>query len=158
MIAAEKPHQLGRREQHRNRPGNAERLGRGGPAKYSTRTVVEFRGNGVQLVLSERGQIGVPVQVLAQQSVRILVGAALPWVVVVSLVIADSSCCETSLTSSWRSMLWSMAQKVVSMEAKLLAVFSSGVPVKVTALCRRGAINSTSFRAGRSTPARDAHA
>ena len=33
-------------------------------------------------------------------------------------------------------MLWSMAQKVVSMEAKLLAVFSSGVPVKVTALCR----------------------
>jgi hypothetical protein len=28
-----------------------------------------------------------------------------------------------------------MAQKVVSMEAKLLAVFSSGVPVKVTALC-----------------------
>src|SRR3982074_2362245 len=33
-------------------------------------------------------------------------------------------------------MLWSMAQMVVSMEAKLLAVFSSGVPVKVTALCR----------------------
>jgi len=33
-------------------------------------------------------------------------------------------------------MLWSMAQKVVSMEAKLLAVFSSAVPVKVTALCR----------------------
>jgi hypothetical protein len=33
-------------------------------------------------------------------------------------------------------MLWSMAQKMVSMEAKLLAVFSSGVPVKVTALCR----------------------
>jgi hypothetical protein len=33
-------------------------------------------------------------------------------------------------------MLWSMVQKVVSMEAKLLAVFSSGVPVKVTALCR----------------------
>ena len=33
-------------------------------------------------------------------------------------------------------MLWSMAQNVVSMEAKLLAVFSSGVPVKVTALCR----------------------
>src|SRR6185312_8365105 len=33
-------------------------------------------------------------------------------------------------------MLWSMAQKVVSMEAKLLAVFSSGVPVKVTVLCR----------------------
>ena len=33
-------------------------------------------------------------------------------------------------------MLWSMAQKVVSMEAKLLAVFSSGGPVKVTALCR----------------------
>ena len=29
-----------------------------------------------------------------------------------------------------------MAQKVESMEAKLLAVFSSGVPLKVTALCR----------------------
>jgi hypothetical protein len=29
-----------------------------------------------------------------------------------------------------------MAQVVVSMEAKLLAVFSSEVPVKVTALCR----------------------
>ena len=29
-----------------------------------------------------------------------------------------------------------MAQMVVSMEAKLLAVFSSGVPVRVTALCR----------------------
>ena len=29
-----------------------------------------------------------------------------------------------------------MAQRVVSMEAKLLAVFSSGVPLKVTALCR----------------------
>jgi transposase InsO family protein len=29
-----------------------------------------------------------------------------------------------------------MAQRVVTMEAKLLAVFSSGVPLKVTALCR----------------------
>src|ERR1035441_5399802 len=29
-----------------------------------------------------------------------------------------------------------MAQRVVSMEAKLLAVFSSGVPLKVTSLCR----------------------
>ena len=38
-------------------------------------------------------------------------------------------------------MLWSMAQKVVSMEAKLLAVFSSGVPVKVTALCREFGIS-----------------
>jgi hypothetical protein len=52
--------------------------------------VVEFRSDGVELVLSERGQISVPVQVLAQQSVCVLVGAALPWVVVVSLVIADS--------------------------------------------------------------------
>ena len=32
-------------------------------------------------------------------------------------------------------MLWSMAQKVVSMEAKLLAVFSSDVPGKVTTPC-----------------------
>ena len=29
-----------------------------------------------------------------------------------------------------------MAKTVVSMEAKLLAVFSSGVPLRVTALCR----------------------
>src|SRR3954470_10465313 len=29
-----------------------------------------------------------------------------------------------------------MATRVVSMEAKLLAVFSSGVPLQVTALCR----------------------
>jgi hypothetical protein len=78
MIAAEKPHRLGRRTQHRFRLGNAERLGRSGPAKYSTWAVVEFRSHGVELVLSERGQIGVAVQVLAQQSVRVLVGAALP--------------------------------------------------------------------------------
>src|SRR5271163_4806194 len=81
MIAAEKPHRLDRRTQHRFRLGNAERLGRSGPAKYSTWAVVEFRSDGVELVLSERGQIGVSVQVLAQQSVRVLVGAALPWVV-----------------------------------------------------------------------------
>jgi hypothetical protein len=66
MIAAEKLPRLGRRTQHRFRLGNAERLGRGGPAEYSTGTVVEFGGDGVEVVLSERGQIGVPVQVLAQ--------------------------------------------------------------------------------------------
>src|SRR5271156_6950089 len=81
MIAAEKPHRLDGRTQHRFRFGNAERLGRSGPAKYSTWPVVEFRSDGVELVLSERGQIGVSVQVLAQQSVCVLVGAALPWVV-----------------------------------------------------------------------------
>ena len=70
MIAAQKPPRLGRRKQHRFRLGNAERLGRGGPAKYSTRAVVEFGSDSVELVLSEAGQIGVPVQVLAQQSVR----------------------------------------------------------------------------------------
>src|ERR1700677_3305570 len=43
MIAAQKLPRLGRRKQHRFRFGNAERLGRGGPAKYSTRAVVEFR-------------------------------------------------------------------------------------------------------------------
>src|SRR5271155_1767450 len=78
MIAAEKPHRLGKRTQHRFRLGFAERLSRSGPAKYSTWAVVEFRSDGVELVLSERGQIGVPVQVLAQQSVRVLVGAARP--------------------------------------------------------------------------------
>ena len=66
MIAAEKPHRLDRRKQHRFRLGNAERLGRSGPAKYSTWAVVEFRGDGVEVVLGERGQIGVAVQVLAQ--------------------------------------------------------------------------------------------
>jgi hypothetical protein len=43
MIAAQKLPRLGRRKQHRFRLGNAERLDRGGPAKYSTRAVVEFR-------------------------------------------------------------------------------------------------------------------
>jgi hypothetical protein len=79
MIAAEKPPRLGRRKHHRCWLGSAERFGRSGPAKYSTRAVVEFRGDSVELVLGERGQIGVAVQVLAQQSVRVLVGAALPW-------------------------------------------------------------------------------
>jgi hypothetical protein len=55
MIAAEKPPRLGRRKQHRFRLGSAERFGRGGPAKYSTRAVVEFRGDGVELILGERG-------------------------------------------------------------------------------------------------------
>jgi len=50
-------------------------------------------------------------------------------------------------------MLWSMAQKVVSMEAKLLAVFSSGVPVKVTALCREfGISRQTLFKPGYTDP------
>src|SRR6202022_1087237 len=73
------PLRLGRRKERRFRLRSAERFSRGGPAKYSTRAVVEFRGDGVELVLGERGQVGVLVQVLAQQSVRVLVGAALPW-------------------------------------------------------------------------------
>jgi len=43
--------------------------------------VVEFRGDDVELVLGERGQVGVLVQVSAQQPVRVLVRAALPGVV-----------------------------------------------------------------------------
>jgi hypothetical protein len=42
--------------------------------------VVEFGGDDGELVLGERGQVGVPVQVLAQQPVDVLVGTALPWV------------------------------------------------------------------------------
>lgn len=61
MIAADKLPRLGRRKQHRNRLVSAKRFGRGGPAKNSTRAVVEFRGNIVEVVLSERGQIGGPV-------------------------------------------------------------------------------------------------
>src|ERR1700681_2139382 len=78
------------RTQHRFGLGSAECFSRGGPAEYSTRALVEFRGDSVELVLSERGQVGVLVQILAQQSVRVLVGAALPWVVVMSRDIADS--------------------------------------------------------------------
>jgi hypothetical protein len=61
MIAVDKLPRLGRRKQHRNRLVSAKRFGRSGPAKDSTRAVVEFRGNIVELVLSERGQIGGPV-------------------------------------------------------------------------------------------------
>jgi hypothetical protein len=93
------------RQLQRFRLGSAERFGWGGPAEYSTRAMVEFRGDDVELVLGERGQVGVLVQILAQQPVRVLVGAALPRVVVVFLVIADSFCRETSLTPSWRLML-----------------------------------------------------
>jgi hypothetical protein len=57
MIAAEKPHRLGRRTQHRFRLGNAERLGRSGPAKYSTWAVVEFLSDGVELVLNQKNLI-----------------------------------------------------------------------------------------------------
>src|SRR5271156_5175123 len=53
MIAAEKPHRLDRRTQHRFRLGNAERLGRGGPAKNSTWPVVEFRRDGRALLPNE---------------------------------------------------------------------------------------------------------
>jgi hypothetical protein len=59
MIAAQKLPRLGRRRQHRNRLSSAECFSWCGPAKYSTRPVVEFRGDSVELVLSERGQIGV---------------------------------------------------------------------------------------------------
>jgi hypothetical protein len=44
----------------------------GAPALYAR--------DDVELVLGERGQVGVLVQVLAQQPVDVLVGTALPWV------------------------------------------------------------------------------
>ena len=43
--------------------------------------MVEFRSDGVEVVLGERCQVSVLVQVLAQQPVRVLVRAALPGVV-----------------------------------------------------------------------------
>jgi hypothetical protein len=43
--------------------------------------VIEFRSDGVERVLGEPGQVGVLVQVLAQQPVGVLVGAALPRMV-----------------------------------------------------------------------------
>ena len=49
------PHRLGKRKQHRFRLGSTERLSRGGPAKDSTRAVVEFRGDGIEVVLGEGG-------------------------------------------------------------------------------------------------------
>jgi hypothetical protein len=42
------------------------------------------------VILGEAAQVSVFVQILAQQPVRVLVGTALPGMVVVSLVIADS--------------------------------------------------------------------
>jgi hypothetical protein len=52
----------------------------GFPAEYSTRAMVEFGGDDVELVLGERGQVGVVVQVSGQQPVDVLVGTAPPWV------------------------------------------------------------------------------
>jgi hypothetical protein len=46
----------------------------------ATRAMVEFGGDDVELVLGERGQVGVLVQVLAQQPVDVLVGTAPRWV------------------------------------------------------------------------------
>ena len=53
-----------------------------GVAQLSTRRGrwLSFRGDDVELVLGERGQVGVLVQVSAQQPVRVLVGTALPGV------------------------------------------------------------------------------
>ena len=55
--------------------GSTESLGRGCPPEHSTRAVVDFRGDRVERVLGERGQVGVLVQVLAQQPIGVLVGA-----------------------------------------------------------------------------------
>ena len=52
--------------------------------------MVEFRGDSVELILGEAVQVSLLVQVLAQQSIGVLVGAALPGVVVMSRDIADS--------------------------------------------------------------------
>jgi len=70
MIAVQKPPPLAKRKQRRFRLNSAQCLGRSGPAKDSTRAVVEFRGHSVELVLGERGQVGGFVQVLAQQCFR----------------------------------------------------------------------------------------
>src|SRR5262245_26387012 len=86
MIAAG----LGRPERHRLWRCKIERFGRGGPAEHPPGAVVEFGSDGVEVILGEAAQVSLLVQVLAQQSVGVLVGAALPRVVVVSLVIADS--------------------------------------------------------------------
>jgi hypothetical protein len=51
--------------------------------------MVEFGGDDVELVLGECGQVGVLVQVLAQQPVDVLVGTALPWVEMTSPAGAD---------------------------------------------------------------------
>jgi hypothetical protein len=61
----------GGRQLQRFRLGSAERFGWGCPAEYSTRAMVEFGGDDVELVLGERGQVGVLVQVLAQQPVDV---------------------------------------------------------------------------------------
>ena len=55
MIAAQKPPRLGKRKQRRFRLNSAQCLGRSGPAKDSTRAVVEFRGDGIEVVLGEGG-------------------------------------------------------------------------------------------------------
>jgi len=59
-----------------------ERFGRGDPAQHPPGAVVEFGRDSVEVVLGEAAQVGVLVQILAQQPVGVLVGAALPGMVI----------------------------------------------------------------------------
>ncbi len=58
---------------HQLQPGRLERVerfGGGGPAEHPAGPVVELAGDRVDVVLGERGEVGILVQVLAQQPIR----------------------------------------------------------------------------------------
>jgi hypothetical protein len=70
--------------------GLIEALGRCLPVQCFTGSGVEFGRGGGEIADGVYRQVGALGKVLAQQTVGVLVGAALPGVVVISLVIADS--------------------------------------------------------------------
>jgi hypothetical protein len=77
-----------------------ERVGWGDPAQHPPGTVVEFGGDGVELLLGEAARVSGFVQILAQQSVGVLVGAALPGMVRVSSRLAATKPANSVLPAS----------------------------------------------------------
>ena len=67
--------------------------------------MVEFGRDSVEVVLGEAAQVSVLVQILAQQPVGVLVGAALPGMVVVSQDIGDTALqrCSDPTESKFRA-------------------------------------------------------
>src|SRR5271166_5342923 len=80
MIAAPQSDRL-RRGKPRCVLEPVERFGWSDPAQHPPGAVIEFGCDGVEVVLGEAAQISGFVQILAQQPIGVLVGAALPGMV-----------------------------------------------------------------------------
>src|SRR5215212_5541498 len=84
------PGSTGRRNAPMNRSYHlVERLGRRSPAKGLARSGIERRGHGREVVRAVHAQVGALREVLPQQPVGVLVGAALPGAVRVAKVDLD---------------------------------------------------------------------